>query len=72
MGDEEIKSILDEKDTIYDFEEFVKLEVLEKTDLLNSQNLNLEPLEDEKSDAKNESIGQKLEKLSKKLKKPKR
>ena len=69
MGDEEIKSLLDEKDTIYDFEEFVKLEVLEKTDVLNSQNLNLEPLEDEKSDAKNESIGQKLEKLSKKLKK---
>ena len=36
-----------------------------------SKFLSLEPfiLEDEKSDAKNESIGQKLEKLSKKLKK---
>ena len=38
MGDEEIKSLLDEKDTVYDFEEFVKFEVLEKTDVLNCQN----------------------------------
>lgn len=55
------------KKTVYDFEKFVKLELIFKIDEPNdfSQNLDFESFEAEKSDVKNEKIGQKLENLSK-------
>ena len=69
--DDEFKSLLDEEDTVYDFENFVKLEILEESDepKVCSRKLDFQSSEDEKSDAKNENVGQKLEKLTKKLKK---
>ena len=69
MSDEEFKCLLDEEETVYDFEKFVKLEIIIKIDEPNdfSQNLDFESFEAEKSDVKNEKIGQKLEKLSKKF-----
>ena len=69
MGDDEFKSLLDEE-PVYDFENFVKLEILEESDdepNVFSRKLDFESSEDEKSDAKNESVGQKLEKLTKKI-----
>ena len=68
MSDDEFKSLLDEE-PVYDFENFVKLEILEESDEANgfSRKLVFESSEDEKSDAKNESVGQKLEKLTKKI-----
>ena len=70
MSDDEFKSLLDEE-PVYDFENFVKLEILEESDEANgfSRKLVFESSEDEKSDSKNENVGQKLEKLTKKLKK---
>ena len=70
MSDDEFKSLLDEE-PVYDFENFVKLEILEESDEANgfSRKLDFESSEDEKSDSKNENVGQKLEKLTKKLKK---
>ena len=70
MSDDEYKSLLDEE-PVYDFENFVKLEILEESDEDNgfSRKLDFESSEDEKSDSKNENVGQKLEKLTKKLKK---
>ena len=67
MSDDEFKSLLDEE-PVYDFENFVKLELLEETDEPNvfSRKLDFESSEDEKSDAKN---GPNFEKLTKKLKK---
>ena len=67
--DDEFKSLLDEEDTVYDFENFVKLEILEESDKATvcSRKLDFQSSEDEKSDAKNEKVGQKLEKLTKKL-----
>jgi len=69
--DDEFKSLLDEEDTVYDFENFVKLEILEESDepTVCSRKLDFQSSEDEKSDTKNENVGQKLEKLTKKLKK---
>ena len=69
--DDEFQSLLDEEDTVYDFENFVKLEILEESDepTVCSRNLDFQSSEDEKSDAKNENVGQKLEKLTEKLKK---
>ena len=69
--DDEFQSLLDEEDTVYDFENFVKLEILEESDepTVCSRKLDFQSSEDEKSDAKNENVGQKLEKLTKKLKK---
>ena len=66
--DDEFKSLLDEEDTVYDFENFVKLEILEESDepKVCSRKLDFQSSEDEKSDAKN---GPKFEKLTKKLKK---
>ena len=64
--DDEFQSLLDEEDTIYDFENFVKLEILEESDKATvcSRKLDFQSSEDEKSD---EKVGQKLEKLTKKL-----
>ena len=69
MSDDEFKSLLDEEEPVYDFENFVKLEILEESDEPNvfSRKLDFESSENEKSDAKNEIVGQKLEKLTKKL-----
>ena len=69
MSDEEFKSLLDEEDTVYDFEKFVKLEILDEIDEPNvfSRKLDFESLETEKSDSKNQKNGRKLEKLSKKF-----
>ena len=66
--DDEFKSLIDEEDTVYDFENFVKLEILEESDepTVCSRKLNFQSSEDEKSDAKN---GPNSEKLTKKLKK---
>ena len=66
--DDEFKSLLDEEDTVYDFENFVKLEILEESDepKVCSRKLDFQSSEDEKSDAKN---GPNFEKLTKKLKK---
>ena len=69
MSDDEFKSLLDEE-PVYNFENFVKLEILEESDdepNVFSRKLDFESSEDEKSDAKNESVGQKLEKLTKKI-----
>ena len=68
--DDEFQSLLDEEDTVYDFENFVKLEILEESDepTVCSRKLDFQSSEDEKSDSKNENVGQKLEKLTKKLK----
>ena len=69
MSDDEFKSLLDEEEPVYDFENFVKLEILEESDEPNvfSRKLDFESSENEKSDAKNEIVVQKLEKLTKKL-----
>ena len=68
MSDDEFKCLFAEE-TVYDFEKFVKLEIIIKIDEPNdfSQNLDFESFEAEKSDVENEKIGQKLEKLSKKF-----